>query len=43
MDCLEVFARKTNKYFDSYSKELLNHFVPKINNIISNDKLTLVC
>ena len=43
MDCLEVFARKTNKYFDSYDKELLNHFVLKINNIISNDKLTLVC
>ena len=43
MDCLEIFARKINKYFDSYGNELLNHFVPKVNNIISNNKLNLVC
>ena len=42
MKCLDIFARKTNKYFDSYGNELLNHFVPKVNNLISNDKRTLV-
>ena len=42
MNCLQIFARKSNKYFDSYGNELLNHFVLKVNNLINNDKPTLV-
>ena len=33
LDCLEIFARNPYKNFDSYSNELLNHFVSKVNNI----------
>ena len=42
LDCLEIFARKPYKIFDSYGNELLNHFVSKVNNITILDKLEVV-
>ena len=42
LDCLEIFARKPYKNFDSYGNELLNYFVPKINNVTALDKLEIV-
>ena len=42
LDCLEIFARKPYKNFDNYGHELLNYFVPKINNVIVLDKLEIV-
>ena len=42
LDCLELFARKPYKNFNSYGNELLNHFVSKVNNISTLDKLEIV-
>ena len=42
LDCLEIFARKPYKIFDNYGNELLNYFMPKINNVTPLDKLEIV-
>ncbi len=36
MNCLEIFARKTHKYFDSHGNEILNNYQPKQMNTIDN-------
>ena len=42
LDCLEIFANKPYKNFDSYGYELLNYFIPKINNVTALSKLEIV-
>ena len=42
LDCLEILARKSHKNFESYGNELLNYFVPKINNVRALSKLEII-